>query len=111
MIGNRSSLGHAAAGVDAIIAGPLVLAICSIAIAALGLAMFAGKLDIRRGATAIVGCFIVLGASTIANGMMGHPITAAVVAEPALAPLPQPQSPRRDDRKAEDPYAGASLAH
>jgi len=111
MTGSGGPLGGSIAWLDAILAGSLVVVICSIAIAALGLAMFAGRFDVRRGATAIVGCFIVLSASTISNGLVGRSITAAVVAEPTVASLPPPETPRRDERKTEDPYAGASLAH
>ena len=108
---NSSSLGQAAEWFDAVLAGLLVIAICTIALAALGLALFAGRLDIRRGAAVIIGCFLVLGASNIANGLIGSSTGLAAVPEFPLAPRAPLQIPPRKDRNVDDPYAGASLAH
>ena len=108
---NGTSLRDATGWFDVVLAGPLVLALCSIAIAVMGLAMFAGRFEVRRGATVILGCFIILGASTIANGLVGRSTTSAAVADTPIATTPQPQMPQRNDRKVDDPYAGASLAH
>lgn len=111
MNGQGSSLRDATAWIDIVLTGPLVLAICSIAIAVLGLAMFAGRFEIRRGAAIILGCFIVFGASTIASGLVGRPAAPTAAAQAAIATAPQPPMPRRNDRKVDDPYAGASLVH
>ena len=108
---NGTPLRDATAWFDAVLAGPLVLAICAIAIAVMGLAMFAGRFDVRRGATVILGCFVILGASTIANGLVGRSTTSTAAADTPIATTPQPQMPQRNDRKVDDPYAGASLAH
>ena len=108
-----TSLRDATAWFDVVLAGPLALTICSIAIAiaVLGLAMFAGRFEIRRGATVILGCFVVLGASSIASGLVGRPAASTVAADASIANPPQSQMPQRNDRKVDDPYAGASLAN
>lgn len=109
MTSNTSSLSDGVAWFDALLAGQLIFAICSIAIASLGLAMFGGRLKLQRGVTAILACFIVLGASTIAKGLVDRPpLSAALVERPLVPPLPEMQ--RQNDRKVDDPYARASLA-
>ena len=108
---NGTSLRDATAWFDVVLAGPLVPAICSIAIAVMGLAMFAGRFNVRRGATVILGCFVVLGASSIAIGLVGRQPASTAAADASIANPPQPQMPQRNDRKVDDPYAGASLAH
>lgn len=111
MIAQGNSLRDATMWFDTVLAGPLVLAICSIAIAVLGLAMLSGRFETRRGAAIILGCFLILGASTIANGLVGRSTASTAAAEASIAITPQPQLPRRNDRKVDDPYAGASLVH
>ena len=111
MTGKNSALGDAAAWFDAILAGPLVIALCSIAIAVLGLAMFAGRIDVRRGAMVIAGCFVVLGSSTIAHGLIDRSTTSSALAGPLIAQPPPHEMQRQNNRKVDDPYAGASLAH
>ena len=110
MTDNGTSLRDATAWLDTVLAGPLVLAICSIAIAVLGLAMFAGRFDVRRGAAVILGCFVVLGASSTGSGLVGRQSASTAAADASIANPPQPQMPQRKDRKVDDPYAGASLA-
>lgn len=110
MTGN-SSLSEASTWLETVLAGPLVIAICSIAIAVMGVSMFAGRFGLRRGVIVIFGCFVVLGASTIANALVNLPTTSAAIAEASTPPPPRLELPSKNDRKADDPYAGASLAH
>lgn len=70
--------------------------------------MLAGRLEVRRGLTTIAGCFILFGASAIAEGIQGTvggpDATLAYVAPPVASLVqaaPVPSNP--------DPYAGASV--
>ena len=93
--------------------GPLATTIAVIAIAWVGLMMLTGHIDLRRGLTVVLGCFILFGAPTIAKGLRGFGGGSAIESRnygrfaPAPAtvqPAPPPSTPN-----AYDPYAGASL--
>ena len=49
--------------------GNVATALAVIAVAATGLMMLTGRIDWRRGATVILGCFIVFGAASIVAGI------------------------------------------
>jgi len=49
--------------------GNVATALAVIAVAATGLMMLTGRIDWRRGATVILGCFIVFGAAAIVAGI------------------------------------------
>jgi type IV secretion system protein VirB2 len=49
--------------------GNVATALAVIAVGATGLLMLTGRIDWRRGATVIVGCFIVFGAAAIVAGI------------------------------------------
>lgn len=96
--------------------GTVATTIAVIAVAAVGVMMLNGRIDWRRGATTIVGCFILFGAGSIAAGIRA---ASALVAEPVDAPEP-PHYPRVDavpllpkpnppPPSTCDPYAGASV--
>jgi type IV secretion system protein VirB2 len=99
--------------------GTAAASVAAICIAWVGLMMLSGRIDLRRAATVILGCFILFGAASIAAGMraaagladagpaaVAHPVPASPLAGlPILAPPPPPAAPRRDP----DPYAGAAL--
>lgn len=91
--------------------GTLATTIAIIAIAALGFMMLAGRIDYRRGATVILGCFILLGASSIVGGIRqaldsgaGGEYAAVAQSDPAPSPVEIPP-----DLPRYDPYAGASV--
>lgn len=100
---------------EALLFGTIGTSIAVISIAILGMLMLAGRLPIRRGGSAIFGCFILFGAPTIVSGLMGgfemaapaeaDPIKPEVAQKPAVgnAMLPKP------DRPVYDPYAGAAV--
>jgi hypothetical protein len=85
-----------------------------LAIASIGFLMLSGRVDVRRSAGIILGCFIIFGASTIAAG-----IHAAISGGENAAPLPKlkppsyypPASPAvpQSVPAATDPYAGAAV--
>ena len=97
-----------------VLLGTVATSIAVIAIAAIGFGMLTGRVNIRHGATVVLGCFILFGASTIvnglryaANGVGGYDPPPVIVAAP-----PPPPPPRVQPTAAPapyDPYAGASV--
>lgn len=110
MTGDGGAFHGARAWLDSLFAGPLMIAVCSIAIAVLGVTMLTGRFEIRRGARVVLGCFAVLGASTIAGGLVQRSFTSvAAVGAPVSPPTPAEMPPKKS-RQTDDPYAGASLS-
>jgi type IV secretory pathway VirB2 component (pilin) len=97
-----------------VLLGTVATSIAVIAIAAIGFGMLTGRVNIRHGATVVLGCFILFGASTIVSGLRYAASGAGVynpppviVAEPS-APSPPRVQPTRAPAPY-DPYAGASV--
>jgi type IV secretory pathway VirB2 component (pilin) len=108
-----SSLLAAAQWLEGLVQGPLAVALAVIAVAATGLMMLSGRLAIRRGLVATLGCFVLFGAPAIARGFFASATSLAgsnelVVPkfETASPPLPAPQAGKP---QIADPYAGASV--
>lgn len=105
------ALGAAVGWVQATLLGTIAAAVAVIAIAAIGLGMLWGRIDLKRGAGVIFGCFIIFGASGIASGILN----AARLADDGsrdhvyLPPPPPAPSPVITAPPAYDPYAGASV--
>ncbi|MBB4642585.1 TrbC/VirB2 family protein [Rhizorhapis suberifaciens] len=93
--------------------GSLATTIAVIAIGWVGLMMLSGRIDLRRGLTVVLGCFILFGAPTIAKGLRGFGNGAVDEASnnSSLGPVPSPIKPVPPPSLANsyDPYAGASL--
>ena len=95
---------------QATLLGTVATTVAVIGVASIGFRMLTGYLDLRRGATIICGCFILLGASSIAAGLAsvanGLPPQTVAIAPPAdpppAIPVEAPQS--------YDPYAGATIS-
>lgn len=92
--------------------GTVATTVAVISIATVGLMMLSGRVDIRRGATVVIGCFILFGATSIASGIRSvatgdSPIPQAPYAvEPwTMPPPPPPAAPAGPA----DPYAGAAV--
>ena len=103
-----SALFAAVGWIQGTLLGSIATAVAVIAISWLGMMMLAGRLEIRRGLTSILGCFILFGASAIAGGIqafIGGDRMAAY--EPPPVP-PPPPVPTLGPRNA-DPYAGAAV--
>ena len=94
-----------------ILLGSIGTMTAGLAVAAIGFAMLSGRVDLRRGITVLIGCFVLFGAPYIAQGLMGaagdtqlaviRPPPPPIYAKPLpTAPLPQ---------SGYDPYAGASV--
>ncbi len=88
--------------------GSVASSIAVLAIATVGLLLLLGRLDVRRGASVVLGAFILFGAAQIAGGLSRR--SQADAPNISLAPFesasPIPQNPR--PIKPGDPYAGAS---
>lgn len=95
---------------QAVLLGAPATAIAIVAVAALGIAIMAGRIDLRRGATTTIGCFILFGAPAIAAGIM-ESLSAETVAIPVAQTksVTLPSSPYVSNNPAFDPYAGAAM--
>ena len=97
--------------------GTVATAIATIAIAALGFMMLTGRLPVRRGMTAILGCFILFGAASMARTIRSGLVDLAGSAEPPVVyatappprPLPLPPPPAPKPQPPADPFAGAAV--
>ena len=109
-----SSLVAAVSWLQDTLLGTIATTIAVVAVAIVGLMTLTGRIDWRRGAGVVAGCFILFGAGSIAAGIR----TAAggraeVMYEPppvaAYVPLfaPPPPTPRKPPTY--DPYAGAAV--
>lgn len=106
----------AAHWIQAVLLGPVATAIAVIAVAFIGVGMLSGRIDIRRGATVILGCFILFGAASIANGLRGVVGSAGSASDTRrLAAPPEPPtnlsipSSAPSSMEPADPYAGAAV--
>ncbi|MFL6844603.1 MAG: TrbC/VirB2 family protein [Allosphingosinicella sp.] len=96
--------------------GSVAVSIAVISVAAVGLMMLSGRIDVRRSATVILGCFILFGAPAIAAGIESMVLG---VSEPADAPAtfeppplriePPPPAPPPQPPASSDPFAGAAV--
>jgi type IV secretory pathway VirB2 component (pilin) len=106
----QSTLGAAIVWVEGAALGSAATVVAVIAVAAIGLFMLAGRLELRRGVTVVLGCFILFGAGGIAAGLTGLASTEwrpTTIAQPASqARQLQPATPLPS---VYDPYAGASV--
>lgn len=105
----------AARWIEAVLMGPVATSIAVMAVASVGLLMLSGRVNIRRGASVILGCFILFGAATIAQGLRGaaSAVTRGGSSQPVnvIAPTPQVvlEPPSEEPVEVMDPYAGASF--
>ncbi len=104
----NSTMVRASEWLAGVATGTLATSIAIIAIALIGFAMLNGRIDWRRGATTIVGCFILFGAPAIAQALIALSRTGTdeiVVADSARATAAE--APVRPPQQ--DPYSGASI--
>lgn len=108
-LSSSSALVGAVDWLEALLLGSVGTTIAVLAIAAIGLLMLSGRLPVRRGATAILGCFVLFSAATIANGLVAaasHAELAPAATYSSSAPAYKPSIPQPVPY---DPYAGASV--
>jgi type IV secretory pathway VirB2 component (pilin) len=90
--------------------GTIALSVAIIAVASVGLLTLTGRIHLRHGATVILGCFVLFGASSIVAGLQaavaggdaGSADIASIPPPPAVVVPPMPE-------RNSDPYAGASV--
>ena len=94
----------------ALLDGPLVTTLCVIAVALVGFAALSGRLPVRMGMRAVLGCFVLLGAPAIASALMwqGREASPQVVYEAPSTIAAEPARPELPP-SVYDPYSGASL--
>ena len=100
--------------VEGTLLGPVATSVAVVCVAAVGLMMLSGRIDFRRAATIILGCFILFGAPGIAaalHALAGGGAPAPAASAPVYAPPPYvpPPPPPPPPPRNPDPYAGASV--
>ena len=106
-----SAINAATSWVSDLLFGPLATIIAVIAVAWVGFAMLSGRIDIRRGLSVLLGCFLLFGAKGIAEGLRRAAINDSAV---PVASVPPPPNFTRSRSQANtvngyDPYAGAAV--
>jgi type IV secretion system protein VirB2 len=91
--------------------GTVATGLCVLAVATVGFMMLTGRLPIREGGRVVLGCFVLLGASSIAIELRSVADGAGIVQRQAVEAVPASvTAPRRELPPSNyDPYAGASL--
>lgn len=94
--------------------GTAATSVAVVSVATVGLMMLSGRIDVRRGAATIVGCFILFGAASIAAGIQSAAFATAGSVAAAPPPPPYPPAelvipPRPPAPANADPYAGAAV--
>lgn len=106
-----SALVAAVRWIEGVALGTIATSIALIAVASVALLTLTGRLPVRRGATVIVGCFVLFGAPIIAAGLLetlriGPRDTAIHLPAPPASPLALPLA---KSTPAYDPYSGAAV--
>lgn len=99
---------------NAVLLGSLASLVAIIAVGSVGFLLLSGRVDVRRAAQVILGCFILFGASAIASGIMrgltGGAPTAEILPPPVPPALPPVTASHATmPNSVFDPYAGAAL--
>lgn len=104
----QSSIFAAAAWLEHLLLGSIATMIIALAVGTTGAAMLAGRIDVRRGATVILGCFLLFGAPVIAAGLYDVLTGGGNLTAEASSPAPKAISVHRLTDPY-DPYAGAAV--
>jgi type IV secretion system protein VirB2 len=104
-----SAVSDAGQWVESALLGSTAMSIAVIALAFGGLLLLSGRLDLRRGASVIVGAFILFGAAQIAAGLSGLSSPSRVLAVPVANQFPAPAPAPSPTVTPYDPYAGAAM--
>lgn len=92
-----------------VLGGTAATAVCVIAVATLGMMMLSGRISLRRGLQVVLGCFLLLGASTVSAQLQQLARGTGDVAAPAAQVIEIESKPKPLPPANYDPYAGASL--
>ena len=95
--------------IGAVLIGELALGLCVLAVAFVGFLMMSGRVPIKTGMRVAIGCFVILGAPSIAVGFLRvwEPSSPRAASTSPIAANPPPA--REPPRADYDPYAGASV--
>lgn len=107
-----SPLAEGLAWVESAALGSTATIVGVIAVATIGLLMLSGRLDLRRGITVVLGCFILFGAGGIAaaiTGLGGADATPKSENPRPASPLSRTEASPHPPGSTYDPYAGASV--
>jgi type IV secretory pathway VirB2 component (pilin) len=115
--GGSGAVAAAVQWLQSTLLGTVATTVAVISVATVGLMMLSGRIDLRRGASVVLGCFVLFGASSIAAGIRSVASGDSVPAEPVLQvdpwlpppPPPPPPSPPPQPPADADPYAGAAV--
>jgi type IV secretory pathway VirB2 component (pilin) len=104
------AIANAATWVTDTLVGPFATSLAVIAVASAGLMMLGGRVNWRRGARVILGCFILFGSSAIAQGLIdagrsAGPSPSAQATVAPLAPTALPQGYPAANANPFDPYS------
>jgi type IV secretory pathway VirB2 component (pilin) len=106
-----SAISTAANWVSNLLFGPLATAIAVVAIASIGLALMSGRIDLRRGLSVLIGCFLLFGARGLTDGLRSAAMDneKSVVSTAPPPPTFSNPKPSSSNTNAFDPYAGAAV--
>lgn len=96
--------------VQGVALGSVAMSVAVVAVAAVGLLMLSGRLELRRGVTVVLGCVLLFGAGSI-GGVITRPpkVGSQIAARSTPQGSDQALSQSADAQGAYDPYAGASV--
>lgn len=100
--------------VEQALLGTTAAVVATLAVSVVGLLLLQGRLPLRRGASVLIGCFVLFGSATIATGIMNivgegsdempYSVTGTVAASLPVTAATPPAQPQ-----VYDPYAGPSV--
>jgi len=113
-VGSANSLTSAVQWIEQTLSGSAATILGTVAIAGVGIMLLSGRVDVRRAACIILGCFMIFGAASIARGLMSAaretlPVPSAS-ADPTPTYIHAASPPHKVTPPGYDPYAGAALA-
>jgi type IV secretion system protein VirB2 len=100
---------------DGTLLGTIATIVALLAVTSVGFLLMSGRIDLRRAAQVVFGCFIVFGASSIASGITRALVGTGEPPQVEATPLPSPSVYAAADPHAKrpgppyDPYAGAAM--
>jgi type IV secretory pathway VirB2 component (pilin) len=106
------AISDAASWLQGTMLGSVATIVAVLAVAAVGVGLFAGRLNIRRGLTVVMGCFVLFGSAVIAHALMAlvdTPASDRILVAAEAVPSPLSALPKSEPIPY-DPYAGASVA-
>jgi len=90
--------------------GSVALGLCVVGVGMVGAMMLSGRLAVREGLRVLIGCFVLLGAPSIAASFQLLVDASGSAPPEAVLPSTAPAKPARNLPESNyDPYAGASL--